>query len=331
MKVAVLRKPLSIEIQETNIPQLDDNEVLVKSKVGGICGTDIAIYEGYRDVRTPIIIGHEVCGEVVEIGKGVTNLNVGDHVVLEPNYVCGKCRFCRAGLYNLCTNKKAVGVNYDGVFSEYFKAPEKYLWKVPPNIDFYEAVLTEPLACVLHSLRNVNLLPEDNALVIGGGAIGAITALILQHMGINVAILDRSLLRIEMLRKRGFNAFHLSENSNAINEFFENEGVDLILDAVGSETNLQGTINFLRAGGNILIIGLSATESKLPLHQIVRKEVNIKGTLIYRGDFFNAIKIISKKKIPINKVVTHVFNFNEIGAAFETSKRKDRLKVLIAF
>jgi L-iditol 2-dehydrogenase len=333
MKAAFLKSPKNIEIREIDIPLLNDDEVLVKTNIGGICGTDIAIYEGYRRVKMPLIIGHEVSGIVVKVGRSVTTLSIDDHVVLEPNYACGSCLSCRKGLANLCVNKKAVGVNYDGAFSEYFKAPEKYLWKIPNNVNFFEAALTEPLSCVLHALRNVNLLPEDNVLIIGGGAIGALAALILEQMGINVAIQDRSPLRTELLRKKGFNAFCTlyEEDSRQLDEFFSKEGADVILDAAGGEKDLQNAINFLKPGGSVLMMGLGTMECELPIHQVVRKEVSIKGALTYRGDFFEAIKILSKRKISFDRIITHILDFNEIEKAFEICKRKDRLKVMLRF
>jgi L-iditol 2-dehydrogenase/L-gulonate 5-dehydrogenase len=330
MKAIVLEAPRCAKIKELEAHPLEDGEVLVRNKALGICGSDIEIYQGHRVVKTPLVMGHEGTGVVVDVEKSVSSLSVGDHVVIEPNFYCGKCSYCRVGRMNLCSNKILLGVTHNGVFAEYVKVPEMYAWKLPTDLDFVKATLIEPLSVVVHALKNISVIPEDNVLVIGGGPIGALSAYYLREMGANVVIQEALSTRKTLLEKIGLRVAGVSdEGKNEINDLFDGKGAKLVIDTAGAKTTVIQAFEMLNPGGTIVIVGLTETTAELPVHQVVRKEINIRGSIIYVGEFAKAIELMKKKADLFGKVITHVFPFSDFGKALEVATKRESLKVVI--
>ena len=332
MKAALFRGPGSIEIGDVPTPSTGPGEVLVEVKVAGICGSDLEIYRGRRFVKAPLILGHEAAGIVSKVGEGAKDIEIGDRVVIEPNFGCGNCAYCRTGHSNICPNKISLGVNADGVFAEFVKVPRNYLWKIPEGMGFDEAALIEPLAVVLHAMRAVNILPGDNVLTIGGGPIGALATLALQSMSANVAIQEASRSRIDLLRRIGLKkvlGVSAGELEGLIENFFDGERADVVIDTVGVEASMAQAFKAVRPGGKILVVGLGAMEAKILLQQMVRQEIELIGSIIYVDNFREALKIVRKGIIPIKGLITHRFPLTKIQQGFEVSLRQEGLKVLI--
>ena len=332
MKAYVFTEPNKIIVEDRNIPRINDNEVLVKIKAAGICGTDIEIFRGRRKVKTPIILGHEASGVAVEVGSKVNNINVGDRLVIEPTITCGYCIMCRRGLTNLCLNKENLGVTQDGVFTEYVKIPSKYAWKLPENISFEVAAIIEPFSVILHALRQVNILPSDNILIVGGGPIGAITALTLKSMNMDIAVQEINPIRRELLSKIGIKeVYDVTETDikKMINECFNGEYADIVIDAVGTPSSFRQSLNLIRPGGTILVIGLGAHEASFDVYKIVRGELKIRGIVVYLSEFNDAIKMISKSKIDLDKIITHILPMNKIIEGFQLGIKGECLKVIL--
>lgn len=331
MKAIVLVAPKYAELREVSIPQIEDGEVLIKTKVLGICGSDIESYLGRRHVKTPIIMGHEATGIVTEVGKSVSSITVGDSVVIEPNFYCGKCSSCRIGRTNLCENKIILGATRDGAFAEYVKIPETFTWKIPKNLDLTKAVLIEPLSVILHAIKNVNILPGDNILIVGGGPLGSLFALTLLEMGTNVIIQEVSSSRRAFLEKMGLQVTSLSEDelNDKITTAFNGKKADLIIDTVGSGSSISQALKMLKSGGTIVIAGLAGGDALIPVDRIVRHEITIKGSIIYVGEFRKAIKLMEKKADTFGKIITHIFPFSDFEKAFNVAINKEGLKVLM--
>lgn len=317
-------------MEELETPRLEHGEVLIMNKAFGICGSDIEIYQGHRVVRTPLVMGHEATGVVVDVEKSVSSLSIGDHVVIEPNFFCGKCPHCRVGRTNLCSNKIVLGVNYDGAFAEYVKVPEMYAWKLPTNLDFVKATLIEPLSVVVHALKDLSVMPGDNVLIIGGGPIGALAAQLLREISANVVIQEALPTRRAILEKMGLQVVGTSdEEEKKINDLFNGKGADLAIDAAGNRTTVIQALKMVKPGGTLVIVGLTETKAELPVHQVVRREINIRGSIIYTGEFAKAIELMRKKADLFSKVITHIFSLSHFKEALEIAVERKCLKAVI--
>lgn len=175
------------------LPDLQLHQVLVKNKACGICGTDVHIYEGGKgasEVNPPVVLGHEYAGIVEAVGDAVTEVSVGDHVAIDPNLYCGRCRPCRMGKKQNCQNLQALGVNLDGGMAEYSVCPDTHCFKLNPDVSWDHAAMAEPLACALHGMDRADIRPGENVLVIGGGTIGLLMVQLAKLRGASVVCLS---------------------------------------------------------------------------------------------------------------------------------------------
>lgn len=174
MKVTILSNVYKINVIEIEKPKIKENEVLIRVKSSGICGSDLHAYRGHHPFRKPpVILGHEVSGVVEELGKAVDNIKVGDRVTVEPQLGCGECVYCLEGKYNLCINRRAPGIgSWMGSFSEYFVPPYKVVYKLPDTVNYDRGALIEPLAVGVHAVRNANIQLGDTIAILGAGTIG---------------------------------------------------------------------------------------------------------------------------------------------------------------
>ena len=172
MKAAVLERVKSFRVKDIPKPVLNPDEILVKVNVCGICGTDIKLYEGKYTARTPVVLGHEYSGEVVEVGNGVKNIKVGDRIVPDPNESCGACYWCRSAKPCFCNDLAAYGVLRDGGFAEFTKLTERGAHKIPEQLDYESASFTEPVSCAVHCIDRATIKQGETVLIIGGGPMG---------------------------------------------------------------------------------------------------------------------------------------------------------------
>ena len=331
MKAVLYKGPEVVEVDEVESPSIGSDDVLVRVKAAGICGSDLETYKGKRTVKIPIIIGHEASGDVVEVGSHVSKVAVKDRVTIEPNMGCGRCVYCMTGKSNICPNKISLGINAEGVFAEYVKVPENYVWKIPKDMSYHDAALVEPLAVSVHALKKMEIMAGDNALVIGGGPIGALAALILQSLHANVALQEPVPSRMRILRDLGLKVWGTSPSDieDLMGTCFAGEKASVIIDAVGIEASLSQALRVVKPGGRIILIGFGAPEGKINLPQIVRQEIEIRGSIIYVADFPKAIKFIHDGIVPASKIVTHKFSLNDIQKGFDVALRGEGLKVLV--
>lgn len=336
MKGCVLKNPYQINVEELPMPKISENEVLVNVKIAGICGSDLEVYRGKRNVKTPIVLGHEAVGTVVEVGENVKDVNVGDEVVIEPNIFCGVCPKCRKGRTDICENKVIYGITRNGVIAEYVDVPGKFIWEIPGNIPLEDAVLIEPLSCILRAFRHFKrtVLPSDNVLIIGGGPLGAIAAIIFQHMDINVVIQEILPARIELLQKIGIEKIVdvSKENANEnMKMYLRDSKVDFVLDTVGNAGSFSQAFKWIKPGGEMVVMGLLGLKAEVEVYNLVRETLKIKGSVIYIGDYIDAMRLIRKTSLmqKLRKVITHRYKLDECDKAFETAAQGKGIKVTI--
>ena len=234
MKAAYLIAPGKIEINEVPPPQLGGEDVLITPICLGICGTDVSFFMGHRMPPSyPLLIGHEVVGRVAAIGADVTRIAVGQRVVVEPNYPCGICTFCRAGRGNICPNKKSPGVTIPGCFADQFTAPVEFVWPVADTISDENAVTIEPLAVSLHALWQSGAQIGDTVAVLGCGSTGLLLIQAAISQGIRVFAHDKLESKLDIARELGAQV----NQSPDISELWRHEGVTSVFECAGATAN----------------------------------------------------------------------------------------------
>ncbi|MDO5548766.1 MAG: alcohol dehydrogenase catalytic domain-containing protein [Eubacteriales bacterium] len=314
-------------------PQISGkNDVLIKVTAVAICGTDIRALANPPafDFVDGIIVGHEATGVVEAIGEDVTNVKVGDHVVVHPNIWCGKCPACRLNKINLCENFRHIGDRIDGAMADYLCIEERMVYVIDKAVPKHVAAMAEPLACVLNGTTSYKAHPGDTVVVLGGGPIGQIFAMLYKANGATVILSEPSEYRRNLANELGIeitvNPFE--EDLNAKIREFSPLGADIVVDALG--VMLPTAIEIARKGGHITIFGVNQTAKvEIPQYPITEKELTIQGTYITKGTMQLAVKILENKNIPIDKLVTHRMPLEKMMEGIELSKSGMAGKVVI--
>lgn len=339
MKVAVMTGIRKMEIQERDIPTPKDDEVLVKIEYVGICGSDMHFFEAGRVgnwiVKDPLVLGHESGGTVVEVGKNVTNLKVGDRVALEPGVGCGECEMCKKGLYNLCPDMDFMAVpgQRDGVFLEYYAHPAKMCFKLPDNVDTMEGGLMEPLSVGLHAVNISGAKMGQSAVILGCGCIGLVTIMALKAAGIDeiyaVDVLDK---RLAKAKEVGAMEIINGKEVDAVEYIKKLGGVDLVYETAGAEFTTLQTAKMVKKGGAVTLVGMCAnSEIKYDIGSLSAAEARLYTIFRYRNLYPQAIKLVSQGKIPLKSIVSHVFDFKDIieGINFNIDNKGEVIKAVI--
>lgn len=314
MKAAVLQGVKNLEVLNWQTPSPSPREVLVKVKSCGICGTDQHIYHGHpgsAEVNPPIILGHELAGEVVCVGAEVTNLQAGDRVSIDPNIYCGTCKYCRSNRAHLCENLQAVGVTRDGGMGEYCVVPEANCYKIPDTMTFEEAALVEPLGCVLHGFRKIQLSPLSKVLIIGGGFIGQLFLQLVKQQNVDSIIVS------EPAEGKKAVLFRLGADE-VINPMDEVElEADVVIECVGRPESMEFAFKAAGKGGQVLLFGVAAPETVISVSpfEIFSKELTVKGSFVNPYTHEEAIALIAKKVIDVQQLISHRFTLEELPAA----------------
>ncbi len=328
MKTAVMTGLEDVEIVRRPIPKPAAGEVLVKVEYVGVCGSDLHYYEtgriGDYVASFPFVLGHEAGGTVAELGKGVTNLAVGDRVALEPGKTCGQCEFCKGGKYNLCDDVIFFATPpIDGVFQEYVAHEAGLCFKVPDNMDSVEAALIEPLAVGMHAANQGGAHLGQTAVVTGAGCIGLCSMLSLRAMGVSTIILtDVSEARLAKARQLGADYVINSAKEDAvarIQDITDGKGQDLAIDTSGSEKAVSQLIQAAKKGSTVVFVGYSASgDMNLPVSVALNKELTFKSVFRYRNMYPMAIRAVADGKVPIKEIVTNYFELDDIKNALDS-------------
>jgi len=331
MKVALMTALEKIEMVERDIPQIKDNEVLVKLEYVGICGSDLHYYENGRIgnfiVEFPFVLGHESGGVVVEIGSAVDHLKVGDKVALEPGKTCGQCEFCKTGRYNLCRDVIFFATPpVDGVFQEYVAHEAGLCFKLPDNVNTMEGALIEPLAVGFHGANIGGAKLGQTAVVTGSGCIGLVSMLALKAIGVSrIFVTDVVATRLKKAKDLGATEIiDVSQKDmvKTVMEYTGGKGVDLVIETSGSEIASAGGIGVLKKGGTLVFVGYSASgKMNLPIGEALDKELTMMTIFRYRHIYPMAIDAVAQGKVDIKNIVTNVFEFKDIQEAMNKSAR----------
>lgn len=326
MKALVKKHPsVGLWLEDVPMPTISDNEVLIKIRKASICGTDVHIYQwddwAQRTLQLPLVIGHEFVGEIVEMGRNVKNLKIGDRVCGEGHLVCGNCRNCRGGKKHLCPHTIGTGVNRQGCFAEYLSFPAENVFPIPDSIPDEQASFLDPLGNAVHTALSFDLVGED-VLITGAGPIGVMAVAIAKKVGArNVVITDVNDYRLDLAKKVGATeAINIQKTS--IKEVFPKlnikYGFDVILEMSGNADALRSAIDVSFYGAHIALLGILPQNALIDWHQVIFKGLFIKG--IYGREIFNTwYKMIAllESGLDISPVITHRFAFEDYQKGFE--------------
>lgn len=343
MKVAVMTGIGKIDYTEAAMPVPKDDEVLVKLEYVGICGSDLHYYENGRIgdyiVEPPFVLGHEPGGTVVEVGKNITHLKVGDKVALEPGKTCGTCRFCREGKYNLCQDVIFFATPpVDGVFQEYVAHEAALCFKLPDNVSTLEGALIEPLAVGFHAASQGDAHAGQKAIVFGAGCIGLVTMMALKARGVtNIVVVDIMQKRLDKALELGATAVINSAEEDVLassKALTAEEGFDLAIETAGTEITAGQCIQVVRKGSTIVLVGYGKSGMmNLPMSLALDKEITFKTVFRYRHIYPMAIEAVASGKVNLKGIVTHSFDFEHVQEAMDhcVKDKSNIVKAVIKF
>ena len=335
MKVAILSDVYKIDIKEIEKPKIKNNEVLIRVKATGVCGSDLHAYRGHHPFRKPpVILGHEVSGTVEEIGNVVNNIKIGDRVTVEPQVGCGECEYCLVGKYNLCINRRAPGVgNWNGTFAEYFVAPERTVYKLPDKISFDEGALIEPLAVGVHAIRNADIKLGNTVAILGAGTIGLMSLIAAKNAGASrIYVSDLLDYNLSKAKELGADVIINTENDN-IFEIVKKEdsnGVDEVIITAAFPIVWEEALKISKKGGGICIVGMFDKPVTTDLLQLLMSEKSVYTSWVYRREDFE-ISIKIAQEVNLNSLITHKFSLEDTAKALKImdDRKENMVKVIL--
>jgi len=332
-KAVFINTDLELYIDTKQVLEPADDEVLIRVCYTGICGSDIHYYHegrvGDNVIRSPHILGHESSGKIIQVGKDVLDLAVGDSVAIEPGIPCMKCSYCLEGHYNLCQSVHFLGAPpYPGSFREYLCHKAVFTHKLPDSIDLKTGSLIEPLAVGYNAVSKLALLPSMKLLITGAGPIGLATMLIARAAGARVTIVDVDDYRLEIARALG-----VDKAVNAFSSGIEADVYDCAVEASGNVKAFESLQNGVRKASNIVLVGMTSNELCLKVNALLKKNLGILTVYRYANHFQPVIDMLTSGMINTDGIITHEFGIDEIFKAFEfaTDPAEQKMKIVINF
>jgi L-gulonate 5-dehydrogenase len=328
MKAVMINKPLDIKIIEMEKPIIDThNNVLIKIKAAGICGSDVHIYHGMNAAASyPRIMGHEMVGEVAEIGTDVTKVKVGDRVIVDQVVNCGECYACRRGRGNVCTNLKVRGVHIHGGYCEYVAVPETDVYLLPDSLSYEDAVMIEPATIAVQSCSRAELTPEDTLLILGYGALGASILKIARLSGATIIVADVVDKKLEEAQASGahYTINLLKENLiEKVRTLTGGYGPTVSIDAACTKDSLITLLDVTGNAGRVITMGFSLEPTEVTQFKITSKELDVKGSRLQNKKFQEVLDLIDSGKLDLKGSVSHTFDFLDAQESFNFIDSKD--------
>lgn len=338
MKVAKLTNIKTLQIVDEKIPDIKNStDVKVKVKAVGICGTDLHIFkDGRADVQLPRVMGHELSGEVTAVGDKVTRVKVGDRVVLDPVFACGKCPTCvKIGAPNVCDNVKCYGVQMDGGYQEYIVEDQSHFYAFPDTISYEQAALAEPFSIAANILTRCSATKDDTILIIGAGTIGLSILQAAKGIGAKVMVSDVVDMKLKKAEEMGADKVINSKKEsldNAAKEFAP-IGFSVVIDAVGVTPLFQQSLNYVAPRARVMCIGFDSHPAEIPPVIITKKELSIIGSRMNCLQFPKVIEWLKDGKIAADKMISRKYKIDDIQKAFEETLENGEsgVKTLILF
>ncbi len=332
---AYYRGDRSFEVEQTSPSAPQVGEVAIRVAYCGICGTDMHVFHGNMDARVgpKRIIGHEMSGTVTALGEGVSSVKPGQKVVVRPLDHCGTCPACKAGYKHICHKLKFLGLDTDGAMQEVWTVPAHTLHVLPDDMRMDHAALIEPVSVACHDVRLSELKPGEDVVVIGGGPIGILVAMVARDAGGRVVISEVNPNRLAIAEKLGFETVNPTEKDLAaeINALTGDKGADVVFEVSGTQAGVDAITVVAATRARIVMVAIHAKKPQIDLFQFFWRELKLIGARVYEAeDYERAIAIMTSGAIDADTVITDVNPLTDIQAAFEALDRSPTaLKTLI--
>lgn len=328
----------NVEVRDIPEPETQAGQVKIRVEAAGLCGTDLHIYKDEFRSWPPVVLGHEVAGEVVEVGDGVNGIQAGMRVTTETYfYTCGQCRYCRSGQNNLCLNRRSIGSGVNGGFTNYVVVPWRNIHALPENIDFEAGALTEPLACVVHAVTSTaTVTPGDIAVIAGPGAIGLLTLQVVKAAGATVVVLgtDKDDHRLALARDLGADYVVNVQQEDPLKRVQDltegGFGADVVYECSGAGPAAAQLLTLVRRRGRYVQVGLFGKPVAWDLDQLCYKELLATGSnASVPSAWTRALQLLASGKVNTKALITHQFPVTEWEKAFATFDDRAGVKALI--
>ncbi|MWG35759.1 NAD(P)-dependent alcohol dehydrogenase [Halomarina oriensis] len=341
MRAAVLTEPHEFRLEDRPRPDPAVDEVLVAIGDVGICGSDVHYYEhgriGDYVVEEPLVLGHEAAGEVVAVGDDVTSLEAGDRVALEPGVPCRRCAHCKRGEYNLCPDVTFMATPpHDGAFAEFVAWPADFTYRLPDHVSTTEGALCEPLSVGIHACRRGEVETGDTVLVAGAGPIGLLVLAAARAAGAtDVLVTDVVDEKLAFADERGADrTVNVAEADlePVVTECTDGEGVDVVIEASGAEPSIRSTLDVVRRGGVVVLVGL-ASEATVPFDvlDVVDNELDVRGSFRYENTYPAAIDLLADGAVDVGGLVDFEMGLDDVDDAFQRAQEPAVVKGMITF
>jgi threonine dehydrogenase-like Zn-dependent dehydrogenase len=324
LNFAVLTKPYQFEMEDRSYPELKDRDLLITVKKVGICGSEIAAYQGTHKYRIPpVILGHEMTGSVTLMGREVSRFRIGDRVVVKPHTYCGQCPDCLNGNQNICKEKIVLGSReWPGAFGEFIISPEHLVHHIPESISDEEAALLDPLCVGLHAVRMANVQAGDRVAILGAGSIGLSTLLVTKATGAETYITDVKTKNLHRAREIGAKeTFDVSVEmeSRRLNKLAEDIRLDAVFVTAGVENTVSHALKIVRRGGQVVVIAhFHNPIIPLDMFNLMTQGKKVQGSIVYTGeDLERGIQLLAQKKVDVRLLISEQRSLGEIQSCFE--------------
>jgi L-iditol 2-dehydrogenase len=341
MKALVLENMRDLQLRDVPEPELAPNDVLIQVKACGICGSDVHGYDGSTGRRIPpIIMGHEAAGVVVKSGAEVTTVRVGDRVTFDSTVSCGACSFCRTGDVNLCESRQVLGVSCcdyrrNGAFAELVAVPAHIVYLLPTDFAFEKAALIEAVSIAVHAANITGIKPGSSAAVIGAGMIGLLAVQAFRQYGCNkVFAVDLEQNKLDLARRLGADDTFLATDPELIdrlNRSAGGQGIDIVVEAVGTQSSITTAIGVVRRGGTVTLIGNLAPKVEIPLQAVVTRQLRLLGSCASAGEYRECIELMASGVIDVDLLISAIVPLSEGPAWFSRlyNRESGLMKVIL--
>lgn len=341
MKALLLSEYKHLEIAEVSDPVPGRGDVLISVAACGICGSDVHGYDGSSGRRIPpIVMGHEAAGTIAALGAGVTGFSRGDRVTFDSTIFCGACNYCRRGDVNLCDHRQVLGVSCNeyrraGAFAEFVAVPSRILYRLPDALSFTEAAMLEAVSVALHGVCLAQAAADSKVLVIGAGMIGLLTMQALRAAGCEgVYAADVDGTRLKLAQSLGATAI-LASNTNLAERVLQltgGVGADVVIEAVGRNETVNRSIDCVRKGGTVVLVGNIVPEVTLPLQKVVTRQIRLQGSCASAGEYPRAIELLASGAIQVKPLISAIAPLEDGPGWFERlyAQEPNLMKVILA-